>query len=216
MALYYRERTGEGQSIEVPMFESMTEFIMGDHLYGKTFEPPLGPAGYVRMLDKNRKPYPTKDGHVGVLVYNDRHWQRFFKALGRDDMAADERYVTIAGRTQNIGFLYDFLAKTLATRTTEEWLAFFAEVDIPAMRLNTPDGLIEDRHMAAIDFFKLTDHPTEGKLRVMGIPQSWSRSQPSIDRLAPRLGEHSDELLAEYGFARGEIEELRATRTVGG
>jgi crotonobetainyl-CoA:carnitine CoA-transferase CaiB-like acyl-CoA transferase len=214
MALYHRERTGEGQAIEVPMFESMAEFVMGDHLYGKTFEPPLGPAGYVRMMDKNRKPYPTKDGHIGVLVYNDRHWQRFFKALGRDDMAADERYVTIAGRTQNIGFLYDFLAKTLAARTTDEWLAFFAEIDIPAMKLNTPESLIEDEHMAALDFFRLMIHPSEGRVRVMGIPQTWSRSQPAIDRLAPRLGEHTAELLAEYGFAPVEVDALLRTEVV--
>ncbi len=214
MALYYRERTGEGQAIEVPMFESMAEFVMGDHLYGKTFEPPLGPAGYVRMMDKNRKPYPTKDGHLGVLVYNDRHWQRFFRALGRDDMAADERYVTIAGRTRNIGFLYDFLAKTLAMRTTDEWLAFFAEIDIPAMKLNTPEGLLADEHMSAIDFFKLTEHPSEGYIRVMGIPQTWTRSQPSIDRLAPRLGEHTVELLSEYGFSRAEIDSLLQTAAV--
>jgi crotonobetainyl-CoA:carnitine CoA-transferase CaiB-like acyl-CoA transferase len=216
MALYHRERTGEGQAIEVPMFESMAEFVMGDHLYGKTFEPPLGPAGYVRMMDKNRKPYPTRDGHIGVLVYNDRHWQRLFKALGRDDMAADERYVTITGRTQNIGFLYDFLAKTLATRTTDEWLAFFAKIDIPAMKLNTPESLIEDEHMAALDFFKLMHHPSEGRIRVMGIPQTWSRSQPTIDRLAPRLGEHTIELLAEYEFAPAEIDALLRTEVVRG
>jgi crotonobetainyl-CoA:carnitine CoA-transferase CaiB-like acyl-CoA transferase len=216
MALYHRERTGEGQAIEVPMFESMAEFVMGDHLYGKTFEPPLGPAGCVRMMDKNRKPYPTRDGHIGVLVYNDRHWQRLFKALGRDDMAADERYVTITGRTQNIGFLYDFLAKTLATRTTDEWLAFFAKIDIPAMKLNTPESLIEDEHMAALDFFKLMHHPSEGRIRVMGIPQTWSRSQPTIDRLAPRLGEHTIELLAEYEFAPAEIDALLRTEVVRG
>jgi crotonobetainyl-CoA:carnitine CoA-transferase CaiB-like acyl-CoA transferase len=216
MALYYRERTGEGQSIEVPMFESMTEFVMGDHLYGRTFEPPLGPAAYVRMMDKNRKPYPTKDGHIGVLVYNDKHWRRFFTKLGRPDMASDERYVTIEGRTRHIGFLYGFLADTLATRTTEEWLAFFEEADIPAMRLNTPDGLIEDEHMKAIEFFKLVDHPSEGRIRAMSIPQTWSRSQPEITRHAPLLGEHTGELLREYGFSQDEIGALEAGKVVGG
>jgi formyl-CoA transferase len=216
MALYHRERTGEGQAIEVPMFEAMTEFIMGDHLYGKTFDPPLGPVGYVRMLDKNRKPYQTRDGYIGVLVYNDKHWRNFFEALERPDMAADERYTTIAGRTQNIGFLYNFLAETLVTRTSEEWLAFFAKADIPAMPLNTPDGLLTDEHMTAVDFFKLMDHPTEGRVRVMDVPQTWSRSQPEIKRLAPRLGEHSEEVLAEYGFTQSEISSLRQDRVVPG
>jgi crotonobetainyl-CoA:carnitine CoA-transferase CaiB-like acyl-CoA transferase len=216
MALYHRERTGEGQAIEVPMFESMTEFVMGDHLYGMTFEPPLGQAGYVRMMDPNRKPYPTKDGHIGVLVYTDKHWQRFFKGIGRPDMAQDARYVTIAGRTQHIGFLYGFLADTLAAKTTDEWLAFFEEADIPAMRLNTPEGLLADEHMRAIDFFKLTDHPSEGRIRVMAIPQTWSKTQPEILRHAPLLGEHSEELLREYRFSEDEISELKAQEVVRG
>jgi crotonobetainyl-CoA:carnitine CoA-transferase CaiB-like acyl-CoA transferase len=214
MALYHRERSGEGQSIEVPMFESMTEFVMGEHLYGKTFEPPLGPTGYTRMMDKNRKPYPTKDGHIGVLVYTDKHWKRFFQGLGRPDLASDERYVTIAGRTRNIVFLYNFLAETLVSRTTAAWLTFFTEADIPAMRLNTPDELIDDEHMAAIDFFKLTDHPSEGRIRVMGIPQTWSETQPDIRRLAPRLGEHTVELLSEYGFSQQDIQALMASDAV--
>jgi formyl-CoA transferase len=214
MALYYRERTGKGQAVEVPMFESMAEFVMGDHLYGKTFDPPLGPTGYVRMMDKNRKPYRTSDGHVGVLVYNDKHWKRFFTAVGRDDMAGDPRYVTIAGRTENIGFLYDFLAETLMTRTTEEWLAFFRENDIPAMRLTTPDELLEDEHMAAIDFFKTVDHPTEGRIRMMDIPQTWSASQPGIGSLAPRLGQHSAEVLASYGFSKPEVAALLADQVI--
>jgi len=216
MALYHRERTGEGQAIEVPMFESMTEFVMGDHLYGLTFEPPLGQAGYVRMMDPNRKPYPTKDGHIGVLVYNDKHWRRFFIGIGRPDMAEDARYVTIAGRTRNIGFLYGFLAETLATRSTAEWLSFFKEVDIPAMRLNTPEGLLEDEHMKAIDFFKLTDHPSEGRIRVMGIPQRWSRSQPEITRHAPLLGEHSREVLRDCRFSETEIAALMARKVIRG
>src|SRR5271170_264889 len=214
MALYSRERTGAGQAIEAPMFESMTEFVMGDHLYGKTFDPPLGPVGYPRMMDRNRKPYPTKDGYIGVLVYNDKHWRRFFTSIGRPDMAADERYTTISGRTKNIAFLYQFLAETLATRTTTEWLTFFDEADIPAMSLTTPDGLLEDAHMKAIDFFTLVDHPSEGRLRMMAIPQTWSRTRPVIKRLAPRLGEHSREILGEYGFSTEEIGKLVAADTV--
>jgi formyl-CoA transferase len=166
------------------------------------------------MMDKNRKPYRTSDGHVGVLVYNDKHWKRFFTAVGRDDMAGDPRYVTIAGRTENIGFLYDFLAEMLMTRTTEEWLAFFRENDIPAMRLTTPDELLEDEHMAAIDFFKTVDHPTEGRIRMMDIPQTWSASQPGIGSLAPRLGQHSAEILASYGFSKPEVAALLADQVI--
>jgi crotonobetainyl-CoA:carnitine CoA-transferase CaiB-like acyl-CoA transferase len=208
MALFHRERTGEGQSIEVPMFESMAQFVMGDHLYGRTFEPPLGPTGYVRMTDPNRKPYRTRDGYIGVLIYNDKHWGRFFPAIGRADMAADKRFADMAARTRNIGLLYGFLAETFPQRTTSEWLALLKELDIPAMRLNTPDELIEDEHMQAVGFFPVVDHPSEGKIRTTAIPQSWSATQPEISRHAPLLGEHTRELLAEYGFAPAETDGL--------
>jgi formyl-CoA transferase len=213
-ALYYRERTGQGQSIEVPMFELMTQFVMGDHLYGMTFEPPLAKAGYPRMLDRHRKPYKTKDGYLGVLVYNDKHWSRFFALAGRPEMATDPRYATIAGRTQNISFLYAFLAETFATKTTAEWVRLLAEADIPAAPLNTPEGLVDDPHMRATGFFELVDHPSEGKIRTMGIPHRWSRSKPEIRQHAPRLGEHTVELLGEYGFPRREIDALLAERVV--
>lgn len=214
MALYYRERTGKGQSIEVPMFEFMTHFVMGDHLYGMTFEPPLAKAGYPRMLDPHRQPYKTKDGYLGVLVYNDKHWSRFFALAGRPEMARDPRYATIAGRTQNISFLYAFLAETFATKTTAEWVRLLGEADIPAAPLNTPEGLVDDPHMKATEFFKLVDHPSEGKIRMMGIPHHWSESEPEIRYHAPRLGEHTVELLAEYGFSSETIDALLAERIV--
>ncbi len=210
MALYYRERTGRGQSIEVPMFETMAQYVMGDHLYGLTFEPPMGSAGYVRLMDPNRRPYRTKDGHIGVLVYNDKHWRRFFALAGRPEMAEDPRFASMATRTRNIGFLYNFLSETFATKTSAEWLALLEAADIPAVRLNTPETLIEDPHMQAIDFFKLVEHPSEGRIRVMGMPQTWSESQPEVTREAPLLGEHSVELLGEYGLGKDEIAALLA------
>lgn len=210
MALFYREKTGLGQAIEIPMFETMTEFVMGDHLYGRTFEPPLGPAGYVRMINPERRPYATKDGHIGVLVYNDKHWRRFFELIGRPDMAADPRYASIAGRTENIRFLYRFLAETFRTKTTREWEELLAKVDIPATALVTPDELVDDPHMQAVGFFRHVNHPSEGPIRVMDVPQSWSESQPEITRHAPRAGEHTAEVLREVGLGEAEIESLIA------
>jgi formyl-CoA transferase len=207
-ALYHRAGTGAGQSIEVPMFETMAEFVMGDHLYGATFEPPVTPPEYVRM--RERRLYRTEDGFIGVLVYNDKHWRRFFALAGRPEMADDPRYASINRRTQHIAFLYDFLAETFAKGTTEEWLRRLGEADIPAMRLTAPGELMADPHMAAVGFFDTVDHPSEGRIRQMAIPQRWSGTQPRIRRHAPRLGEHTAELLGEYGFAAGEIERLLA------
>ena len=123
MALYRREKTGRGQSVEVPMFETFSHLVMGDHLYGLSFEPPIGDWGYARMMNPDRRPYRTQDGYIGVNVYTDAHWQRFFRLSGHADMAEDPRFADIYGRTQHIAELYGFLARTFETRPTAEWLS---------------------------------------------------------------------------------------------
>lgn len=208
MALYYREKTGHGQSVEIPMFETFAHFVMGDHLYGHTFEPPIGDWGYARMMSAERRPYKTLDGYVGVNVYSDSHWQRFFLAVDRADMARDPRYATIFGRTENINYLYDFLSKTFETKTTKEWLRILTEADIPIIEMNTPGTLLHDPHMEAVNFFQMQEHPSEGTLRMLGIPQHWSESQPEQRYPAPRLGEHTMQLLAEYGLTPQEARQI--------
>lgn len=203
-ALYYRERTGRGQRVEVPMFATFAHFVMGDHLYGRTFDPPLGEWGYARMMSADRRPYRTADGYIGVNVYNDKHWHRFFHLSGHPEMAEDPRFGTISGRTQHIDELYRFLGETIATRTTDEWLAVLGEADIRVIRMNTPDTLLEDPHMQAVGFFRQEVHPSEGRLWSIGIPQTWSESAPELRYPSPRLGEHTLELLRDYGFTDDE------------
>ncbi|MFD5179662.1 CaiB/BaiF CoA transferase family protein [Nocardia sp. NPDC058379] len=208
MALFRRERSGRGQEVQVPMFETFAQFAMGDHLYGHTFIPSIGTSGYARMMNPDRRPYRTLDGYLGVNVYIDKHWQRFFEISGRPDMARDPRFADIHGRTENIALLYDYLAQVLATKSTAEWLEILTEADIPAIAMNTPETLLDDPHMKEVGFFREEQHPTEGLLRSMGIPQQWSESSPELRYPAPCLGEHSIEVLAEYGFGAGEIREL--------
>lgn len=208
MALYHREKTGHGQAVEVPMFETFAHFVMGDHLYGHSFVPPLGDWGYARMMSAERRPYRTMDGFVGVQVYNDKHWSRFFEVTGHADMAADPRYADIAGRTQHIADLYAFLARTFETRTTAEWVELLTEADIPIIEMNTPETLLDDPHMCAVGFFREEEHPSEGLIRSIGIAQDWSESRPELRHPAPRLGEHTAELLAEYGFTPQEVRTL--------
>ncbi|WP_198968743.1 CaiB/BaiF CoA transferase family protein [Xylophilus sp. ASV27] len=210
MALYYREKTGRGQSVQVPMFETFAHFVMGDHLYGHSFEPPIGDWGYARMMSAERRPYQTQDGYVGVNIYTDRHWRRFFLAVGRADMADDPRYGTIFGRTENIADLYRFLAETFQTKTTAEWLRLLIEADIPIIEMNTPGTLLHDPHMQAVNFFQMQQHPSEGLLRMLGIPQQWSESAPEQRYPAPRLGEHTLQLLTEYGLARDQAQQVIA------
>jgi len=212
-ALYHRERTGEGQSIEIPMFETMAQFVLGDHLAGLTFDPPLGPSGYPRLLAHERRPYATKDGHVCALIYNDKQWKSFFELIGRPEiLETDPRFADLGSRTRHIDELYQLVGEILATRTTAEWLKALDDADIPVMPMHSVESLLEDPHMKAIDFFEVVEHPTEGRIRSMAVPGTWSASQPEVTRLAPRLGEHTREILAEAGLSEAEVSSLIADK----
>jgi len=218
-ALYCRERTGTGQAIEVPMFETLTQMVLADHMCGRTFDPPVEPLRYERMLASQRAPYATKDGYVCVLVYNDKHWRSFFRLVGREEMfESDPRFSSQEARSRNIGDVYAFVAHHMATRTSAEWLRLLKEADIPVAPLNSIDDVIDDPHLGESGFFVMAEHPTEGRLRMMASPGAWSQTPPGALRPAPRLGEHSVEILREAGYANAEIEAMIAsgvTRTAG-
>jgi crotonobetainyl-CoA:carnitine CoA-transferase CaiB-like acyl-CoA transferase len=212
-ALYCRERTGRGQAVEVPMFETLAQLVLGDHMGGRTFDPSIEPHRYARMLAPHRAPYATKDGYVCVLVYNDKHWRGFFRLIGREEMFdADPRFSSQEARSRNIGEVYEFVAEQMAKRTSSEWLRLLKEADIPVAPLNSVDDLIEDPHLRQAGFFAIGDHPSEGRLREMRAPGRWSESAPGGLRPAPRLGEHSVEILREAGYADDEIEAMIASR----
>ncbi len=210
-ALYHRERTGRGQSIEVPMFESMAQLILGDHFGGKTFEPPLGPAGYARVLAPHRKPFATRDGYLCLLIYNDKQWQNFFRLIGREDMYYDDpRFSSHENRARHIAEVNEFVAEQIKTRTTAEWLKALTEADIPVTTMNSIDDLMADPHLAATGFIKLAEHPSEGALRTTAVPTKWSDSAPEFQRHAPRLGENSIEVLRAAGYSEPEIKTMIA------
>ena len=211
-ALFHRQRTGEGQSIEIPMFETMAQLVLADHMYGHGFVPPLGGTGYPRVLDEHRRPYRTRDGHVCVLVYNDKQWRAFFELIGRPEvMDSDARFSTIGKRTENISALYAMVAEIMATRTTAEWLEALDAVDIPVMPMHTVESLMDDPQLRAVGFLQTIEHPTEGPIVQLAVPSTWSRTQPAVRRQAPRVGEHGREILEELGYAPAAIDALAAT-----
>ncbi|HUN52133.1 MAG TPA: CoA transferase [Candidatus Sulfotelmatobacter sp.] len=210
-ALYEREKSGLGQAVEVPMFESLVAYVMVEHLYGESFLPRLDTAGYKRVLNKERRPYPSKDGYFALLPYTDTHWREFCQLIERPDIIADERFKSLASRLANIEVVYSTLAKVCATRTNAEWIALLKNSNVPHGPVNTLEDLLEDAQLAATGFWQEVDHPTEGRLRMPGIPPTFSRTPGEIRRLQPRLGEHSVEVLRETGYSQGEIDDMIAT-----
>ena len=195
-ALLHKQRTGEGQSIELPMFETMAQFVLGDHIGGEAFIPTEGSTGYKRLLSTQRGPYATRDGHICVVVYTDAHWRKFSALVGMSDLTvSDPRFASLQSRTVHAEAAGAFLASALQGKATEEWVALLSDADIPACRVNSIDDLLEDPHLRAVGFWQEIEHPTEGRLRVAKFPGTWSRTQPDIRRLAPNLGEHTQEVL---------------------
>ncbi len=202
-AMVYKERTGSGQSIEIPMFEIMSQFVLTDHLGGYSFEPPIGPAGYNRLLSPDRRPYETKDGFISVLVYTNEHWKKFFQILGRpDDVNSSPLFHDHAARAGNYDEVYRFLAEVIKTKTSAEWQVALEKYDIPWAPTHTIEDLIHDPHLKSVNLIQTMDHPTEGKVRMIGPPITFSLTPSSVYRHAPQLGEHTDEVLEEFGIAK--------------
>jgi crotonobetainyl-CoA:carnitine CoA-transferase CaiB-like acyl-CoA transferase len=210
LALFHRSRTGRGQAIDIPMLETMVAFNTAEHLWGHAFEPPLADMGYVPVRYAMRRPFPTKDGHLAVLPYSDAQWRRFFEIIDRSSVMEDPRFATFAGRQQNHEFVWGEVADRLLERTTAEWLELLEHEDIPFARVNALEDLPNDPHLTSVDFWQLIEHPTEGMLRTTSNPVSLSDSPPSIRRLAPRLGEHTEEVLRELGIDDAAVDTMLA------
>jgi len=209
-ALVHKLRTGQGQALEVPMFESLVQGVLGDHLMGHSFDPPLGPPGYPRHLSPDRRPFRTLDGWLCAFLISDGQWRAVLERLGQPELLQDPRFATLQARTEHSREVYAWLDATFRTRTTEQWLALLGEADVPAGPLHTLESLLEDTHLKAVGFFQRLEHPTEGTLVTLRPPSRWSRTPSEVRRAPPRLGEHSSELLAEAGYSGAEIAELVA------
>jgi crotonobetainyl-CoA:carnitine CoA-transferase CaiB-like acyl-CoA transferase len=207
-ALFARERTGRGQFVEIPMFEQMVAFVLGEHLFGHNFVPPLGTLGYTRVTAPWRRPYKTKDGYLCMMAYTQAHWRKFWTLVGKPEMISDPRFDSIASRAKNVVAVYELAGQCIADRTTDEWLTRLRELEIPAARMSSLEDLFTDPQLAASGFFKRATHPSEGEILYTDLPVRFGGASSTSERLQPRLGEHSFEVLREAGLSESEVEAL--------
>jgi crotonobetainyl-CoA:carnitine CoA-transferase CaiB-like acyl-CoA transferase len=218
-ALFARERTGpgqgQGQEIEVPMFETMAAFVMAEHLCGAVTEPPSGPPEYPRVTAPDRRPYRTRDGHIGLMIYNDKQWRSFFALIGNPEWSRDPMFATMTSRTENIQTVLGKLGDVIATRTTEEWMEAFRTAEIPAMPILSTSDLLEDAHLAATGFWHRADSAL-GPVRMPGIPTRFSGTPGKIGDIGPELGADNRGVLEEAGFSADEIAGLESAGVLKG
>ncbi len=208
MALYQRTRTGEGQAIEIPMFENIVKAVLEEHMYLKTFDPPLGPSGDPRLLDAEARPLATRDGWICISGNTDGQAFAIFDAIGRPELKTDPRFNSVAARFKNTTEYFRIRAEGLLQKTTAEWLEIFDATDVPAMPFQTLDDLMQDPHLKDIGFFSRIEHPTEGRIWNMRLPNKLSGGARRDFRAAPKIGEHSIEILREAGYGDAAIEAM--------
>ncbi len=199
-ALFHRAGTGEGQFVEVPMFECVTSFNLAEHFYGHVYDPPTGQWAYPRVANPQRKPFPTKDGFIGLLPYTDQQWDQFFEIAGwTQTIARDPRFADYQTRSAHVRELYTLVDEVTRTRTTDEWLALLKPLQIPVVRMNRLDDLQNDPHLAAVGFFERYEHPEAGGYIGMRPPLKFSATPANVRLHPPKLGEHTQALLDELG-----------------
>jgi len=205
-ALFHRERTGEGQLVEVPMTDAMRAFVLAEH--GGSAISRNGPPGYPRILTPLRGAAQAADGvWIALQPHRDEQWDALVREAGLDDLADDPR-LTNRSLWREPGYGYTVLGRVLATRPAARWLAFCAEHGIPAARAATLDELI--------DALPEDEHPLAGPYRVIPPPVRFGRTPASVRRPAPLAGQHTAEVLAEAGLTDDQIAALLADGAAGG
>jgi crotonobetainyl-CoA:carnitine CoA-transferase CaiB-like acyl-CoA transferase len=197
-AYIHKLRTGEGQLVEIPMFEAFTHFLLEEHLYEKTFVPPIGDVGYARMLEAGRQPFPTADGYISIVPYSDQNWRDLFAILGCPELLPPK--TTSILRLRHVGQFYKAITERTPARTTAEWVEILNTSSIPAMPVRDIGDLFEDPHLKAVGFFKERVHPEEGRYLEMQPPIVFGAASARDITPAPLIGQHNAEILAELGL----------------
>ena len=210
MALYHRERTGAGQSIEVPMFENIARFVLEEHMYHQTFDPPIGTTGDPRLFDPGARPVPTRDGYICISANTDAQAFAVFDAIGKPEYKTDPRFSSVAARFKHVPEYFAARAEGMKQKTAAEWIAIFDQVDVPAMQYHTLESLMDDPHLKDVGFFRKFEHPTEGRMIDMALPNKSTAGSRTDFMPAPKVGQHTVEVLREAGYDQAAIDAMVA------
>jgi len=214
-SLYRRERTGLGQYIDMGMLDcSVAMLTFQAAIYLCTGEVPglFGSENPTRVPSAN---YRTADGRYLHVVVNDRQWPVFCEVLGMPELAVDPDFADNRARVANRERVNGVIARRIATRTAEEWLAVFDREGIPAGPVNSIDRALEDPQILAREMVKTFEHPVAGSVRAVDMPFRFSRDGTRIRSAPPLLGQHTDEVLeGVLGYSHEEVERLRSEGVV--
>jgi crotonobetainyl-CoA:carnitine CoA-transferase CaiB-like acyl-CoA transferase len=207
-ALMHKVRTGQGQKVEVPMFETMVTWLSLEHLWERTYRDD-GRVGYPRTLAPNRKPYRAKDGWLAILPYTDRHWRKFFEIAGRPEIMDEPRFATMNSRSAHVEEMYGLIDRLVPQKTVAEWVTTLEAAEVPCQPVKSLAQLFDDPHLKWRGLFQKTQHHSEGEITMPGSPIRFSATPARYERGAPLLGEDSIAVLREAGVAEADIAALK-------
>lgn len=199
--------------VEVPMFETMVSFLLNEHLAGATFSED-GQPGYPRLLSAHRRPHRTSDGWIAVLPYTTEHWRRFLAEIGRPEICNEPWFADPPTRQSRIGELYAIASEAMAAHTTAQWMETLSRLDIPCSEVNRLEDLLDDPHLADVDFFATAlAYPPE-IVRSLPQPVVFEGVDTLPDHPAPKLGANTREILRSLSLNDDQIDELAANGVV--
>lgn len=207
-AIVQRQISGQGCSIEVPMFETMAAFVLQEHLAQQSFDPPVGPPGDLRLLSPHNKPVKTKDGWISFTINTDPQVQAFLKVTGRHALLADPRFSSVASRTRYVDEWFEIRGAPLTNKTSSEWLELLRAADIAAQPCHTLETLQVDPHLQAVKLISMEEHPTEGRTAAIRSTIRFDADYPSAKSPSQPRGWDTRAVLQDVGYAIDEIEQL--------
>jgi crotonobetainyl-CoA:carnitine CoA-transferase CaiB-like acyl-CoA transferase len=210
-AVLERKASGNGCSLEVPMFETMAGFVLQEHLAQHSFDPPVGPPGDLRLLSPHNKPVKTADGWISFTINTDPQVRAFLEATDRKHLWNDMRFTSVAGRARHVAEWFEIRGAALTNRTTAQWLEILRAADIAVQPCHTLETLPRDPHLEAVGLIEFEEHPTEG--RTASIRASIRVDDAYLPRRDPAQPRGADTraLLAELGYAPDAIESMLAS-----